>query len=249
MSLERIDNRYGHTVENCVLIANEFNTADHSTRAVTEVYGTAQWSRTKVADVFLLRSSDLNKDALVAMAGCARKSSTKCMANGPSRRLAHDPEVRGKRNCVNCGELRATADFCVSSYRTCKYCRRQAVLDYSRTLRGGITRMLLNAKRNSKLRGHVCDLSLDETLDKLLLQEGRCFYSGVPMECMLPHSHWRMSPERLDNRKGYTNENVVLIANEFNSTDHSSRAKYEVHGSAQWSRAKVESVWGAPVTC
>ena len=40
-------------MENCVLIAIEFNTADHSRNiAVTEVFGTAQWSKEKVDHVW-----------------------------------------------------------------------------------------------------------------------------------------------------------------------------------------------------
>merc|ERR1711871_282593 len=75
------------------------------------------------------------------------------------------------------------------------------------------------------------------------MQRGRCFYSDIPMECLYPHSDWRMSLERINNRCGHTRDNCVLIANEFNTPDWSSRsADAQVHGTAQWSRAKVADV-------
>ncbi|CAK0808990.1 unnamed protein product [Prorocentrum cordatum] len=78
----------------------------------------------------------------------------------------------------------------------------------------------------------------------LLGQEGRCFYSGVLMECVVPNSHWRMSLERLDNNLGYSLDNCVLPAAEFNTSDFSKNKKgcYEVYGTAQWSRRKVAEV-------
>merc|ERR1712129_60299 len=99
--------------------------------------------------------------------------------------------------------------------------------------------MLGHAKRRSTLRSLPYNLNLDVLLDMLLVQEGRCFYSGVPIECVLPHSHWRMSLERFDNNDGYVIGNCALIANEFNSSDHSSRSTSEARGSAQWSKTKV----------
>merc|ERR1712226_1353263 len=98
--------------------------------------------------------------------------------------------------------------------------------------------MLSNARRTSQLRGQPCTLSLSDLLDKLWMQEGRCYYSGVPMELLIPNSHWRMSLERLDNNLGYTLDNSVLIAAEFNASDHSrNKATTMVYGTAQWSRA------------
>ena len=50
--------------------------------------------------------------------------------------------------------------------------------------------------------------------------------------------------ERLDNSTTYTKDNTVLVALEFNTADHSGRAVSPVLGSSQWSRSKVEHVWG-----
>ena len=52
MSLERLDNNLGYTMSNCVLIAAEFNTPDHSRRAVGDVRGSSQWSLAKMMHVW-----------------------------------------------------------------------------------------------------------------------------------------------------------------------------------------------------
>ncbi|CAK0808991.1 unnamed protein product [Prorocentrum cordatum] len=53
MSLERLDNELGYIVSNCVFVACEFNTPDWSRRSPRDtVYGTAQWSKEKVACVW-----------------------------------------------------------------------------------------------------------------------------------------------------------------------------------------------------
>merc|ERR1712183_837446 len=79
----------------------------------------------------------------------------------------------------------------------------------------------------------------------MLCQRGCCYYSGVPMELVTPHSHWRVSLERVDNSLGYSKANCVLIAAEFNSPDYTYlaiRKHKPVSGSAQWSRQKVSAV-------
>lgn len=77
----------------------------------------------------------------------------------------------------------------------------------------------------------------------MTVQQGQCFYSRVPMECLVPNSHWRMTLERLDNEHGYTARNCVLAAAEFNTSDHSrNSAVHAVYGTAQWSRVKFLDV-------
>ena len=49
-----------------------------------------------------------------------------------------------------------------------------------------------------------------------------------------------MSLERLNNKKGYTKENTVLICVEFNSIDRSSISINQGTGSSQWSKEKFQ---------
>ena len=115
---------------------------------------------------------------------------------------------------------------------------------YYWTLRGKSKGLANSARRRSKLRGQGCEIDYADILQMLLEQHGRCFYSGVPLQYHYPHTDWMMSLERLDNNLGYVAGNCVLIASEFNTTDHSRHAVGEVRGSSQWSLAKVMHVWG-----
>ena len=91
-----------------------------------------------------------------------------------------------------------------------------------------------------------CTLTWGDLYQMVRRQHGRCAYSGVPMETCTPNSHWRMSLERRNNSKGYSRENCVFVAAEFNTGDssrHRGVRKETVKGTAQWSRQKVQAVF------
>lgn len=102
-------------------------------------------------------------------------------------------------------------------------------------MRGYCLALLNHAKVNARHRldkGRIAagafDLELPQVLDMLRNQEGRCAYSGIVM-VLLPFTHWQCSLERIDQNKGYTRDNVVLIALEFQTF-------------AQWTWHKVLSL-------
>jgi hypothetical protein len=91
------------------------------------------------------------------------------------------------------------------------------------------------ARSNAKARSNVTrkrkadtstECSIDEytIVDKIEQQGARCYISNIPL-VFAKNADWRCSLERLDNAKGYTNENTVLVCFEFN-------------GPAQWTRDK-----------
>jgi hypothetical protein len=73
--------------------------------------------------------------------------------------------------------------------------------------------MLHKMKGSSNGRGHSSpEYTVDDLKDMYITQDGRCAISGVPMkEKRNDHDPYNMSPERLDNKKGYVAGNVVLI--------------------------------------
>jgi hypothetical protein len=155
------------------------------------------------------------------------------------------------KTCTACGQLTPLQDYYVSATSAdgrrwhCKGCERRGVANYLRTVRGSIVAALSSGRRRARQRSHSFSLTVDNVLDMLWFQQGRCYYSGVPMEHKIPNSHWRMSLERLSNDEGYSIRNCVLVASEFNSSDYSrNKSTFAVHGTAQWTRAKVEMVWG-----
>jgi hypothetical protein len=89
------------------------------------------------------------------------------------------------------------------------------------------------SKENSKFT-----LTVDDILQKIIDQKGRCAYSSIPL-VYERNADYRASIERINSRLGYTNENTVLICLEFNSTDQSS-VHERATGSGQWSKAKFE---------
>ncbi|CAK9053728.1 Calmodulin-like protein 5 (Protein MULTICOPY SUPPRESSORS OF SNF4 DEFICIENCY IN YEAST 3) [Durusdinium trenchii] len=98
--------------------------------------------------------------------------------------------------------------------------------------------------QRSKMKGKDFNLDADFILDLILYQQGRCAYSGVDMEMLLPHSDWRMSLERVNNAVGYVAENCVLIAAEFNTAERISRRAtvQAAPGSSKWSPEKVQNL-------
>lgn len=225
MSLERVDNHMGYTTSNCVLVAAEFNSCDFSRARNVDpesVLGTAQWSLRKVQEVSRLRSQSVSFNELVIDIEDAR---------GSANQLGRPKTSRG--SIATHYDMRFTY-----GYKTTKRLKRSF-------LRGHLQTCLGNARQRAKLREQDCCITVDFLLDLLEWQGGLCYYSRVPLQYKQVHTDWRLSIERLDNSIGYTPDNCVLIAVEFNTPDHSRNvAVTEVFGTAQWSREKVWHVWG-----
>lgn len=105
---------------------------------------------------------------------------------------------------------------------------------------------LTSSSRTRSLKKGMCHaLSWHDVLDMLVEQGGRCAYSGVAMEILIPCSNWRVSIERRDRSKGYVRDNCVLVAGEFNSPDFSrcrGVREQDIRGTAQWSTQKASFV-------
>lgn len=228
-SLERLNNEHGYTVDNVALIACEFNTS-------------AQWSKEKVRQVPMLHNTNLDESQLGRLIGEARAK--------PRREPRTTPREARPCLCNSLVQLEPDQDAsCSGSADTlhhCHVCGPTRHAPHPRTLRANTIELVCNARKRAERRNQVCNLSYTDILDMLLFQSGRCYYSGVPMECNTPRSDWRMSLERLNNDTGYTTDNCVLVALEFNSSDFSRNKKnvFRIHGTAQWSREKVQFVWG-----
>eukprot|EP00439_Symbiodinium_sp_Y106_P035494 s5254_g4.t1 len=114
---------------------------------------------------------------------------------------------------------------------------------YRSTLRGWSRRAASTAHCRDRKKGLQSNIDANYLLDLVLAQGGLCAYSGIPMELLMPNSHWRLSIERLNNRDGYLKGNCCLIAAEFNSAVHTvpDEAGAPI-GSAQWSKRKVQDL-------
>eukprot|EP01084_Bolivina_argentea_P117037 207886_1 len=157
--------------------------------------------------------------------------------------------IQGEDNqyyCHFCKQWLVIDQFYSSRRTQCKSCFRHCVLKYRNTFRGFMVTLLRNCKTHSRNRKSTEQdtrnefaITLDDLFDKLEDQEFRCKYSGIPMQ-FVPNSDWMCSVERIDNMKGYTNDNCVLICWEFNSCDRSIHAVNKIFGSSQWSEQKFK---------
>eukprot|EP00397_Hematodinium_sp_SG-2012_P048033 GEMP01054863.1.p1 GENE.GEMP01054863.1~~GEMP01054863.1.p1 ORF type:complete len:431 (+),score=-0.13 GEMP01054863.1:222-1514(+) len=158
--------------------------------------------------------------------------------------------------CLKCNTFLNPCEFYVymrSSLGRHTWCRACHLISrslyYGFTLRGALFKILNGAKASAAKRSTKpgreeagrFELDFNFLLSVWLNQQGRCAYSGLVMS-VEPHTAWRFSLERLDNRIGYVPSNVVFICSEFNTADRSAVAKYGWFGSPQWSRDKVQSL-------
>ena len=208
-----------------MLEALEFNTA-------------SQWSIGKVLEIprLIHAQSNLTLNDL----NIAKKSMQRRKGLKPKKTLAKDQEFW----CHTCSNWIECDAFYAGYSTICKKCYKERVLKCKDTLRGYLRCLVHSAKVNSSKKSSrdndtrtECNITLVELFDILEFQNFRCYYSGIPMT-FKTNADWRCSLERLDNMRGYTKYNCVLICWEFNPSHKTSMAKFTVHGSSQWSKAK-----------
>ena len=163
------------------------------------------------------------------------------------------PDEQGRWKCNKCGQVLPKKAFTLQKsggrkipYFCCKECKCKIFRLFHRSVRGTLQQILGSARRRAKAKGLPCTLTPDDLYRMIKGQRGRCAYSGVPMEICMPNSHWRMSLERRNNSIGYSRQNCVLVAGEFNTGDFSQGRGVNraiVKGTAQWSPSKVQAVF------
>ena len=229
-SLERTDPSIGYCKGNVALIILELNTAK-------------QWSRKKVLQIPLLmhQVSIINNTEFLH----AKTSSYK-QPKIIRKRLSTDTE----HYCYVCCGWKMHQHFANRNFTKCTKCRQKYVQDYERgNIRGFAIKKYHNAKRHAKGKKGVTEgcrkrneftLTINDIFDMLESQDFRCYYSGIPMS--LTKGDWQWSPERIDNAKGYSKGNCVLICEEFQSVDFTMRASGPVSGSPQWNKSKFQQM-------
>lgn len=238
-SLERKDNQLGYLPHNVALIAQEFNSMEATSKKAS-FDGSAQWSKQKVEQLRVERDMNVDLENLRRQIDLATWSVNVCGNRGEfciEDVVAAEP---GYLKCSMCGVWKPLWQFSSSRRNTrsfscfCEKCRGECTWTKNmKTLRGFILKMVHNARNRHRLGRWQGDfeLELDDVLGMLWAQQGRCFYSGVPLRYGQSNVDWLMSLERLDNAETYTRKNTCLVALEFNTAN-------------QWSRRKVQLVWG-----
>lgn len=218
-SLERLNNSLGYTINNTVLICQEFNTA------------ITQWNIDKINNIPKL----LNKkfELLDSNLNLTKRNIT---TRNQDNKIINNIEYGYCRYCKNYIPLdKLHVNF---KKRGCSTC----VQDYSKnkksTLSGYLSSLVTYSRRNKLKMTH--DITLDFLKELYITQNGKCAYSGLQL--LLPSNNnndWVMSLERINTSIGYITTNVCLICREFNSMDRSTLSN-KISGSCGWNKKKFQ---------
>jgi len=154
-----------------------------------------------------------------------------------------------KHLCIRCNKRQDRSQFSLNSRQkhirmvctTCITCQQPSPARID-TLRGKLYALIAGARVSAKrrasakfsrkfhdplVRAQVSTVSLtyEELLQIYEKQGGLCAYSGIKLQLS---KEWIMSLERLDELKGYTRDNVVLVCHEFNPSAQWSRDKFTI---------------------
>jgi hypothetical protein len=137
------------------------------------------------------------------------------------------------KQCKMCGIVKPFDEYSKFSngsgngkkyYRSnCKECNLVKSRKFRNTQKGCFNALLTTARNNSESRSDkgrmdagICTITKRDLIFLWKKQDGKCYYSGIEMSTY-SCSNWQCSLERLDDKKGYTLENTVLICFEFNN--------------------------------
>jgi hypothetical protein len=164
-------------------------------------------------------------------------------AKPTSRKRTHDETRKyevamGMRECAGegCGliPLDQFPRLSRGSFRSyCNPCSAKKKAENLTTVNGFFASMAQTCAQNAKNRSgpaSICTMTCDDFVALWGRQQGKCELTGVPMQTA-PASHFKASPERLENTIGYVSGNVVLIIAELNTA-------------RQWTREKLD-LWRA----
>lgn len=125
--------------------------------------------------------------------------------------------------CRNCGETKDISQFhldrqCGGYKLDCNVCRNKLLNEKRATTRTWSER-IRTTKYRAKKKGREFDLT-DTFLESLWnSQQGLCFYTGQPMLDQFGTGASKsdsVSIDRVDSKRGYTQDNVVLCCNRAN---------------------------------
>jgi hypothetical protein len=141
--------------------------------------------------------------------------------------------------CNNCENHKKRDEFSLCKTSSdglqsfCKKCRSKIEIKYRKTLDGALNLLLRTSKSHANERtdkgrqeAGVHTISTDFLRKQYEKQSCKCYWSGIKMTF---EGQWKMSLERLDPTKGYTEENSVLCC-------------LELNGQMQWSDEKFREM-------
>lgn len=120
------------------------------------------------------------------------------------------------KNCTKCTLLKTESEF--HSYKNkltswCKACKykldAESIKKYHNKPKGIAKRLLDLAQRRSKQKQLECTITRQWIENKINL--GKCEITQLPFTLDIKKGPWTPSLDRIDNTKGYTEENVKVV--------------------------------------
>ena len=218
-SIERLDQTLGYVPENVVLCAVEFQSY-------------AQWSPDKYKEFMeLLHINHVANISPDIFEKPTKKKTWKLV----EKIMAIDGTITHARCNQMCKLLKPIDQFNKAPFHGCKQCETILSKTRKESPRGGMSQLLCDMRRNSKLRGHEQpELTQQDLYDKFIAQQGMCALTGIPLT-FGTNKPWMASPERQDTKQHYTKENTCFII-------------FELNTPRQWTKEKVayiKEVWAA----
>ena len=109
-------------------------------------------------------------------------------------------------NYKNFDKLKIARKSFLYSYRKCNSCQKEVDRQNINSLYGRLSRVFCSCNRRSKIPVDFDTNYLKGLYNK---QKGRCFYSGIQMVSEI-NSPYKISIDRVDSKKGYQKDNIVL---------------------------------------
>jgi hypothetical protein len=226
ISLERLNPKFGYSVENVALIC-------------LELQNRCNWSKDKIIDM----TNILNQNIIENLDVNFDKNEVRKKQEVVEKQVINDIE---HCKCNTCKCFKTKEQF--RQNHICIPCDKQQQKDWRETPRGSLLELVGSAKSSSKTRakaGHNkhdvdMDIDFDFLVELFNKQKGLCAYSGLPLQFGdTNEKNWITSLERIDTCRGYMKDNVCLICLEFNATDHSV-LKSDMSESTGWTKEKFQ---------
>lgn len=118
--------------------------------------------------------------------------------------------------CYECGIIKLLKDRCTGHSNHCIQCKRKTFEKNTKSFMNRLFRVANDLmKKKERKKGDLTKKYLIHLYENE--QKGRCYISNVPMLCK-SHNDWKTSIERIDNEKGYSDDNIKLIICELQSS-------------------------------
>lgn len=124
------------------------------------------------------------------------------------------------RQCPTCGILvsHLRRNYCIGAHDQEQPCKRCSNINNNPSgMLGSVRVSWLNAFHKSALtRGYSWEIDIEFVNAMYEEQDGLCVYSGLPISWSVKGWDHTASLDRIDNDKGYTEDNVQLVHKEVN---------------------------------